>query len=91
MQEAADADITADPLAANTAAEVSADDDASAVEEAEEQDLEEEPSVVSEAATDSPIQPDQTVDTGSQHVVKVRSDCRNEKKILRRQAYEEKL
>lgn len=76
MQEAADAGITADPLAANAATEVSADDDASAGEDeevAEEQEQEEGPSSVSEATTDSLIQPDQTVDTGSQHVLKVSS------------------
>ena len=76
MQEAADADITADPLAANAATEVSAGDDGSAGEDeevTEEQEQEEDPSTVSEATTGSPIQPDQTVDTGSQHVLKVSS------------------
>ena len=55
-QEEADSEALKDPLAATIAAEVSADDAAQAE---------------GQGSSNSPIQPHETVNTGSQHVLKV--------------------
>ncbi len=56
LQEEADSETLKDPLAATIAAEVSADDALQAE---------------GQGSSGSPIQPQETVDTGSQHVLKV--------------------
>lgn len=78
MQDAADSDVVTDPLAANIAAEVAADDDdaAAAAQDTEEGEEPEVSSGSSQGTTaHDVIQPDQTVDTGSQHVLKVGHAC----------------
>ena len=71
VQDGADSDAISNPLAANIAAEVAADDSAAAAAD-EEEDQEEQEEMTPATAADV-IQPDQTVDTGSQHVIKVHS------------------
>ena len=78
MQDAAESDVVTDPLAANIAAEVAADDDdaAAAAQDTEEEEEAEVSSGSSQGTSaDGVIQPDQTVDTGSQHVLKVSTAC----------------
>lgn len=72
LQEAAEADVTSDPLKSNTAALNAADDSTDAATDGLSSDKEElQVPSKSHTVTDDLIQPEQTVDTGSQHVLKV--------------------
>ena len=68
MQNEANEEPLKDPLAATIAAEVSADDKDSALPE--QQGAADSPS---QGSSDTPIQPQDAVNTGSQHLLKVAS------------------
>lgn len=77
LQDTAESDISNDPLAANAAAAAimeSKEEDAVAAagrNDEEDQDLHIQDAPQTTAAVNDVIQPDQTVNTGSQHVLKV--------------------